>query len=109
MRKNFKIRTLIKQLFTKYQFLMKLPQISHIHKNHNFVSIIGTFLDQPLLSYKFHGSDMWGMYFFIFAICEPLIGKNCIWSMISTLLKFFKGSKKQIETKTKTNKTNEQK
>ena len=30
------------------------------------------FLDQPLLPYKFHGSDMWGMYFFIFANCEPL-------------------------------------
>ena len=27
---------LIKQLFTKYQFLTKLPQISYIHKNHNF-------------------------------------------------------------------------
>ena len=38
-----------------------------------FLSIIGTFLDQPLLPYKFHGSDMPGMYFFIFANCEPLI------------------------------------
>ena len=44
VQKNFKIRTLIKQLSTKYQFLMKLPQISHnIHKNHNFKSIIGSF------------------------------------------------------------------
>ena len=31
------------------------------------------FLDQPLLPYKFHGSDMSGMYFLIFASCEPLI------------------------------------
>ena len=30
------------------------------------------FLDQPLLPYKFHGRDMWGMYFFIVASCEPL-------------------------------------
>ena len=30
------------------------------------------FLDQSLLSYKFHGSDMWGIYFFIFASCELL-------------------------------------
>ena len=38
VQKNFKIRTWIKQLFTnlKYQFLTKLPQISHFHKNHNF-------------------------------------------------------------------------
>ena len=28
------------------------------------------FLDQSLLLYKFHGSDMWGMYFS--ASCEPL-------------------------------------
>ena len=27
---------LVKQLFTKYQILTKLPQISHIHKNRNF-------------------------------------------------------------------------
>ena len=24
------------------------------------------FLVQPLLPYKFHGSDMWGMYFFFY-------------------------------------------
>ena len=30
------------------------------------------FLDQLFLPYKFHGSDMWGVYFFIFASCEPL-------------------------------------
>ena len=31
VQKNFRIRTLIKQLFTKYQILTKLPQISHFH------------------------------------------------------------------------------
>ena len=36
VQKNFKIRTSIEQLFTKKQFLTKLSQISHIHKNHNF-------------------------------------------------------------------------
>ena len=27
---------IIKQFLTKYQFFTKLPQISHIHKNHDF-------------------------------------------------------------------------
>ena len=36
MQKNFEIRTLIKQLLTKYQILTKLPQISNIHKNRSF-------------------------------------------------------------------------
>ena len=66
VQKNVQISSLIKQLFTKYQFLTKLPQILHIHKNHYFFSIIVFFLDQPLLPYKFHGSDMWGMHFFYF-------------------------------------------
>ena len=59
VQKNFKIRTLIRKLFTKYHFLTKLPQISHYSQSHN-------------LPYEFHGSDIWGMYFFIFASCEPL-------------------------------------
>ena len=41
--KNFEIRTLIKLLFTKYQTFMKLAQMSHIHKNRNVLSVIGTF------------------------------------------------------------------
>ena len=41
--KNLYIRTLIKQLFTKYQVLMKLSQILYIHKNRNFKSILGIF------------------------------------------------------------------
>ena len=68
---NFKIRTLIKQLFTKYQFLTKLPQISYIHKIIIF-KYNWTFLDQMLLPYKLYGKDMWGILFFIFASCEPL-------------------------------------
>ena len=40
VQKDFKIQTLIKHLLIKYQIFMKLPQISHIHNNHNFSSII---------------------------------------------------------------------
>ena len=83
VQKNFKIRTLIKHLFTKYKFLTKLPQIPHIHKNHNFLSRIGTYLDQPLHPHKSHVSDMRGMYIFIFASCEPLIAHN--WKKSSLL------------------------
>ena len=36
---NFKLRSYLQNI----NFLMKLPQISHIHKNHNFYSIIGSF------------------------------------------------------------------
>ena len=43
VQKDFYIRTLIKQLLTKYRFFTKLPQISHIRKNHNFAGIIGIF------------------------------------------------------------------
>ena len=32
VQKDFQIRILIKQLFTKYQIFTKLPQISQIHK-----------------------------------------------------------------------------
>ena len=67
MQNLFYIQTFIKQLFTKYQCLTKLPQISHIHKNNIYFKYNWNFLDQLLLPYKFHGSDMWGMYFFIFA------------------------------------------
>ena len=50
---------------------MKLPQISHTHKNCNFKSIIGKKIDQLLLSYKFYDRDMYRT-FFIFGSCEPL-------------------------------------
>ena len=40
VQKDFQNQTLIKQLLTKYQIFMKLPQMSHIFKNRNFLSII---------------------------------------------------------------------
>ena len=43
VQKNFQIWTSIKQLWTKYQIFMKLPQISHIHNNRIFLSIFATF------------------------------------------------------------------
>ena len=51
------------QLFTKFtKIILKL----HILKyNWNF-------LDHPFLPYKFHRSDIWGMYFFNFASYEQL-------------------------------------
>ena len=69
----FKIQALIKQLLTKYQIFTILPQISHFHKYRNFSSIFATFLDQLLHPYKFHGRDMSGILFFIFASCHPLM------------------------------------
>ena len=77
MQKYFQIQTLIKQLLTKYQIFTKLPQISHIHRNRNFFKYNWNFLDQLLLSYKFHDRDVWGIDFFIFASCEPLTAR-CI-------------------------------
>ena len=57
-RKGFLIQSLIKQLLTKDQILMKLPQISHIHKNRNVVYMYDwNFLKQLLLPYKFYGRD----------------------------------------------------
>ena len=52
---------------------MKLPQIPHIHKNRNFSNIFAFFFNQLLHPYKFHGRDMSGIFFVIFASCEPLI------------------------------------
>ena len=72
VQKNFEIRASIKQLVTKYQIFMILPQISHFHKNRNFLKYICNFLDQLLHPFKFYGRDMTGILFFIFANCEPL-------------------------------------
>ena len=69
----FKIRTLIKQLFTKFHRLTKLPQISHIHKNHNFSSIIGRFYTNCFYPTNFMaGTCEKYLLFIIFASCEPL-------------------------------------
>ena len=70
--KDFYIRTLIRQLLTKYQFFKKLPQISHTHKNCKFKSIIGLFF-RPTAStleilLQWHVRNV----LFIFASCEPL-------------------------------------
>ena len=42
--KGFLDLILIKQLLTKYQIFTELPQISHFLKNHNFLSIIETYI-----------------------------------------------------------------
>ena len=72
VQKNFEIRASIKQLFTKYQIFTILPQISHFHKYRNFFKYICNFLEQLLHPYKFHGRDISGILFFIFASCHPL-------------------------------------
>ena len=51
-------------------FFKKLPQITHIHKNCHFKSIIA-FFDQLFLPYKCHGSSMRGILF-RFCQFEPL-------------------------------------
>ena len=53
VQKDFEIRTLIKQLLTKYHFFTKLPQISHIHKNRNILSINVTFQTNCFYSINF--------------------------------------------------------
>ena len=63
----------MKQLLTKYQIFMILPQISFFHHYPNFSGIFATFLDQLLHPYKFYGRDTSGILFFIFASCEPLM------------------------------------
>ena len=40
MQKDFKIRTFIKKLLTKFQMFTKLSQSSNIHNNRNILSII---------------------------------------------------------------------
>ena len=54
---NNMCKTWIKQLFTKYQILTKLPQISHFHKIPKFLKYNWSFLDQTILPYKCHGRD----------------------------------------------------
>ena len=85
VKKNTEIQTLIKKLMAKYRFFNKLPQISHIHKNHTFFKYNCDFLDQLLLPYTFHGSSMKGILFFNFASCETLKAPR-ICSMISNPL-----------------------
>ena len=91
MQKNFQIRTLTKQLLTKYRFLKKSPQISHIHENRNYVStcIIGFFSDQLLLLCRYHGNDLREILFSNFASCESLNTRMHIKLRSSAILKIW--------------------
>ena len=57
VQKAFWIQTLIKQLF---KIFMKLPEILHFHKNHNFLCIGPNWklIEQLLLLNKFYGRGM---------------------------------------------------
>ena len=55
---DFWIRTLIKQVSKKYSFFIKLPQISHTHKNSKGLNKNENFLDESLPAYKGHGSGI---------------------------------------------------
>ena len=77
------------QLLAKFPFFKKLSQVWHIDKSGNFKSIIGLFLDQLLLPYKFYGRDMiirnilsyfrqlWGVKCFLRYVCTSS-GKHFI-------------------------------
>ena len=69
----FRFKLQLLAVIDKISISMKLPQISHICKNHNFSSIIATFY------------DMWGILFFIFASCEPLRQKTNSCTCLLTL------------------------
>ena len=69
VQKDCWIRALIKQLLTKYQIFTKLPQISHTHKNHNLLSVIGNwYIGQLFVPYKLYDRDIQGIY--IFRFCQ---------------------------------------
>ena len=71
MRKNFEIRTSIKQSLTKYQIFTKLPKF-HIFTSIVIFQVYLQLFKSTVHPYKFHGRDMSGILFFIFASCEPL-------------------------------------
>ena len=70
MQKNSQIQTMIKQLLANYRFFKKLHQISHIHKNGNFWSIIGISYTKCFYPTNFMAAA-WEEYF-NFASCELL-------------------------------------
>ena len=91
VQKKFKIRSfMIKAVIYKISNFNEIAQISHIHKNRIFQSIIGTFWDQPLLPYKFHGKDIKGIWFFNFcqlwAVKVMPIGYSVLLPWIQTSL-----------------------
>ena len=66
---------LLSSLLAKCWFFKKLPLISHIHQNCNFLVSLEFFrigIDQLLLLYKFHVSSMREILLFNSASCEPL-------------------------------------
>ena len=77
----------MKQLLTKYQFFMKLPQV-HIFTK---ILIVKVKLEiyRPaafILSYISYGGDVRGIYLFIFASCEPLSRNHAFKTGMLTLL-----------------------
>ena len=70
VQKNYQIRTLQKQLLVKYRFSRIATYFSYSEKMY-FFKYNWNFLDQLLLPYKFHSSNMRGILFFDFASCEP--------------------------------------
>ena len=75
MKRNSEIRTSIKKVIDKYRFFKKEPQISNIHKNRNFKSIIVFFLDQLLLLVNFMAVS-WEEY--SFSILPVVSRQYCI-------------------------------
>ena len=66
--KELSDRTLIKQLFTKYNFFKEIAPNFTYSKNHNFLSITGTFSTNRLLkiSWQRHVRNV------LFHFCQPL-------------------------------------
>ena len=78
---NYMCHTCVKEFLDSNFNLAVIDKISNFHEiapnftysqNSLFFKYICNFLDQLLHPYKFHGSDMSGILFFIFASCEPL-------------------------------------
>ena len=68
MLKKKLIRTLDKQLFTKPSKISHFLQKSHFFQ----VQLEFFFFFRPTAASLYISRDMWGMYFFIVASCEPL-------------------------------------
>ena len=72
VQKKFRIRASIKAVIDKnITFFTKLTKF-HIFANIVIFQVYLHFLDQLLHPYKWYGSGMSGILFFIFASCEPL-------------------------------------
>ena len=75
---NYMCHTCAKEFLNSnlnYAVIDKISNVYEIAPNSTYSHIfkyICNFLDQLLHPYKFHGRDMSGILFFIFASCEPL-------------------------------------